>query len=349
VIIPATPSFVIQVDALREQEIEKYLTLIDKRNKSYPVHLRYIKSEELIKYMPPSALKDSVAVTGDTSLVFFTGTEDERAQFMQELVLIDQPKQQIRYQLLVIQHKKSDSLNWGSEISVLKTDAAESSDFLGVLSNLVNVDFNIVSQFGYQFALKLNAELGANKAKILADTTLNAISGEDISFQNTNTYRYRDVGPVDNATGLYSSTTRELTSGLTLQINGWVSGDEMITVGVTAKVSKQGSASSSSTITTTPPSTSEKSVTTHVRSKSGETVIIGGLIQTDTDVIEKRVPLLGRIPGLGYLFKNKQVTVEETEMVIYLVPFVQKSLSTIADSERRIRTYYQKYVSGEIF
>jgi hypothetical protein len=51
---------------------------------------------------------------------------------------------------------------------------------------------------------------------------------------------------------------------------------------------------------------------------------------------------------LGLLFKSKQTTVEETEMVIYLVPFVQKPSSTIADSEKRVRTYYQKYVSGEI-
>jgi type II secretory pathway component GspD/PulD (secretin) len=347
VIIPATPSFVLQVDTMREQEITQYLELIDKRNKSYPVHLRYIKSEELIKYMPPSALKDSVAVTGDTSLVFFTGTEEERAQFMQELALIDQPKQQIRYQLLVIQHQKSDSLNHGSNATITKTDSPEYTDFTATLSNLVNVDFDIVSQFGYQFAVKLNAELGENKAKILADTTLNAISGEEISFQNTNTYRYRDVGPVDNATGLFTSTTRELTSGLTLQINGWVSGDEMITVGVTAKVSKQGAVPTSNTTTTNPPSTSEKSVTTHVRSKSGEPVIIGGLIQTDTDVIEKRVPFLGKIPLLGLLFKTKQITVEETEMVIYLVPFVQKTSGTVADSEKRMRTYYQKYVSGE--
>jgi type II secretory pathway component GspD/PulD (secretin) len=129
-----------------------------------------------------------------------------------------------------------------------------------------------------------------------------------------------------------------------LQINGWVSGDEMITVGVTARVSKQGTTSSADS---TPPSTSEKSVTTHVRSKSGEPVIIGGLIQTDTDVQEQRVPGLGAIPGLGALFRNRKTTVEETEVVIYLVPFVQKSPSAIMDSEKRVSTYYQKYVSGE--
>ncbi|MGI5093530.1 type II and III secretion system protein, partial [Treponema socranskii] len=93
---------------------------------------------------------------------------------------------------------------------------------------------------------------------------LNGISGEAISFSNTNVYRYRDIVK-DNTNNVYSSTTREISSGLTLSIKGWVSGDDMITVAVDARVSKQGTTND----TTVPPPTSEKKVTTNVRAKSG--------------------------------------------------------------------------------
>jgi Flp pilus assembly secretin CpaC len=88
--------------------------------------------------------------------------------------------------------------------------------------------------------MQLNLQLGEDKARVLADTTLNGISGQEIKFENTNTFRYRDI-TIDPETGkpFYTGTTREITSGLVLNINGWVSGDGMITMKVNAAVSKQ--------------------------------------------------------------------------------------------------------------
>ena len=212
----------------------------------------------------------------------------------------------------------------------------------GKLSNIFNIQFDIISQFGIQFAGNLNAELSEGKSHVLADTTLNGISGESINFSNTNTYRYRDI--VVNTSGdLYTSTAREITSGLTLNINGWVSGDNMITVKLDAQVSKQGSTSSSATDTTNPPSTSEKKVSTNVRTRSGEPVIIGGLFQQEIDITEKRVPFLGRIPLIGNLFKSKTESVAETEFIIYLVPFVEKDVVKALSEEDNLKRLENKY------
>ncbi|MDR1748231.1 MAG: hypothetical protein LBR47_04150 [Spirochaetaceae bacterium] len=346
VILPNTSSFVTQVDAVNEQYILDYLEIIDTKNRSYPVRLRYIKSDELIRYLPPSAVKENIAPTGDTSLVFYTGSEDSYNNLIKEIALIDQPKPQIRYQLLVIQRQRSDNLKLGSDFSIGKTDALPSADFSARLSNLVNVNFDIVSAFGIQFAANLSAELGMDRAKILADTTLNAISDEEITFQNTNTYRYRDVA-IEADSGLYSGTTREITSGLILKIKGWVSGDGMVTVDVNANVSKQGAISSTDTSTANPPPTSEKSVNTHVRAKSGQPIVIGGLLQSETDLAEKRVPFLGSIPLLGLLFRSQQITVTDTELIIYLIPFLHKQGSSSIDMAKRMHTYYRTYILGE--
>ena len=181
---------------------------------------------------------------------------------------------------------------------------------------------------------------------MLADTTINGISGESLSFSNTNTSRYRDI-IVDTKGDLYTSTTREISSGLTVSINGWVSGDEMVTVKVDAQVSKQGSSDSSSSgkesDTMPPPSTSEKKVSTNVRTKSGEAVVIGGLFQQEEEVSEKRVPFLGKIPLIGFLFKKKVVSVAETEFVIYLVPFVEKAESEVLGEGENLERLKKKY------
>lgn len=337
--VPGTTSFIAQVTNQREQELQDYLKLVDIKISSVPIHLSYIQSEELLKFLPPSVNTEQITITGDPSLVFFTGSEAKYAEFIEDLVLIDQPKKQIRYQILVIQYQKTDSFNWSSGISIEKTDSTPAALISGTMSNLLNVKFDIVSQLGFQFAANLNAELGESRAAILADTTLNGISGESIHFENTNTFRYRDVA-IDAETGLYTGTTREISSGLVIEVEGWVSGDEMITVNIDARVSKQGAVpdSSSSTASTNPPPTSEKSVTTNVRTRSGEPVIIGGLLQTEQDTTIKEPPLF------GFLFKNQTETDATTEMVIYLVPFVEKHEQTARDYNNTIRNYYSKYI-----
>ena len=342
--IPNTMSFVAQVTKEKETEIRNYLAVIDQGSNSYPIYLNYINSEDLMKHLPPSIKPDNIVVTTDENLVFYKGSDNGYKNFLKDLNLIDQPKQQIRYQLLVIQYQKNDSLNYHSNLSFNDTNESSSTAYSGMLGNLINVQFDIISKFGLQFAANLNAELGSNRAHILADTTLNGISGETISFQNTNTYRYRDIA-IDATTGLYTGTTQEITSGLFLKISGWSSGNDMITVNVEAQISKQGGNSSIDNSDSLP-TTSEKKVITNVRAKSGEPVIIGGLLQTEVDKAEKRVPILGSIPLVGNLFKSKVTSTIETELVIYLVPFVEMKGNTSSEYDKQIRDFYQRYIGG---
>jgi MSHA biogenesis protein MshL len=59
-----------------------------------------------------------------------------------------------------------------------------------------------------------------------------------------------------------------------------------------------------------------------IRAKSGEIVVIGGLIETRKVDNESKTPLLGDIPLLGELFKSKGQTTQKKELVILLKPIV---------------------------
>jgi MSHA biogenesis protein MshL len=61
---------------------------------------------------------------------------------------------------------------------------------------------------------------------------------------------------------------------------------------------------------------------TIIRAKSGEIVVIGGLIETRKVDIESKTPLLGDIPFLGGLFKSKSETTQKKELIIMLKPIV---------------------------
>lgn len=70
------------------------------------------------------------------------------------------------------------------------------------------------------------------------------------------------------------------------------------------------------------PAIDKKQITTKVMVENGGTVVIGGIyIQDERDEVNK-VPLLGDVPYLGYLFKSKVRSSRRTELLVFITPKV---------------------------
>lgn len=83
--------------------------------------------------------------------------------------------------------------------------------------------------------------------------------------------------------------------------------------------------------------TTKRSAKTSVVVKDKETIVIGGLIQDTENTIEEKVPLLGDIPGLGWLFKTKTKKRSKTNLMILMTPQVVKDardLASVTGSQR---------------
>jgi general secretion pathway protein D len=152
------------------------------------------------------------------------------------------------------------------------------------------------------------------------------IVGENVPFQGSSTI----------TSGLSTTSIERKDVGITLKIKPQISEGDYIRLDLSQEISAIGA-----TITVgngaTDRITTKRSAKTNIVVKNGETVVIGGLIQDqDEDVINK-VPFLGDIPGLGWLFKTKSKTKTKTNLMILLTPRIVKDnsdLATITDSER---------------
>jgi Flp pilus assembly secretin CpaC len=76
----------------------------------------------------------------------------------------------------------------------------------------------------------------------------------------------------------------------------------------------------------------------------GQTLIMGGLIKNKETKGETKVPILGDIPGLGYLFKSKKDTRNKTELLIFISPRIINS-EEIKNSNT-LRESFVKEASG---
>jgi type IV pilus assembly protein PilQ len=72
------------------------------------------------------------------------------------------------------------------------------------------------------------------------------------------------------------------------------------------------------------PTVTKRSADTHLVVNNGETVVLGGIITKNEGVSESGVPLLSKIPVLGWLFKKKSKFENETELMIFITPTIMK-------------------------
>jgi type IV pilus assembly protein PilQ len=63
-----------------------------------------------------------------------------------------------------------------------------------------------------------------------------------------------------------------------------------------------------------------KELQTNVFVNNGQTIVLGGIYQQDKSKTLTRVPFLGKLPVVGALFRSKQVTMNNDELLIFITP-----------------------------
>ena len=139
----------------------------------------------------------------------------------------------------------------------------------------------------------------------------------DVSGGTFESFEYRDVGKILKITP-HVSEGRNVRLKLSLEVTSL---DRVATVATTA----------------TRPVTQKRTIDTTVLVQDNHTIVIGGLIDDSRNSNETKVPGLGDIPLLGWLFKTQSKGDQKTNLYIFLTPRVIKS-PTEADrllSEKR--------------
>ena len=79
------------------------------------------------------------------------------------------------------------------------------------------------------------------------------------------------------------------------------------------------------------PSIDTRSITTQVLVNDGQTVVLGGIMETEEREGERKVPFLGDIPGLGVFFKSKSKSNNRDELLIFVTPKILREGSNIEE------------------
>lgn len=124
--------------------------------------------------------------------------------------------------------------------------------------------------------------------------------------------------------------------GITLKVTPHLGEGDSMRLELDQEVSAVQPASSS--VTTVDITTSKRQIKTTVLADSGQTIVLGGLIQDDIKKVVSKVPLLGDIPLLGALFRSTHNSHDRSNLIIFLRPTI------VHDNDRLVALTRNKYL-----
>lgn len=84
-----------------------------------------------------------------------------------------------------------------------------------------------------------------------------------------------------------------------------------------------------------------KEIQTNVLVNNGQTIVLGGIYKQDKNKVINRIPFFGELPVVGILFSNRQITLKNEELLIFITPRIITNALSITTIEGREKDVYK--------
>ena len=215
------------------------------------------------------------------------------------------------------------------------------------------------SLIGIDVSAVINAASSDNRTKVLTSPVLLTQDNKEATIESKKTvYMTKGSTPVTTGSGLngvtqtyYQPNVDAKDIGLTVKVTPRINQKGVVVLHVdetfedhTGDQQVPTTAADGTQILQAWPIISTRKLTADIAMKSGETVILGGLVTTTKVKNTTKVPILGDIPFIGrYLFGSTDDKDERTELLVFLTPYVLDTAESM-DAEARRR---KEYVNAE--
>ncbi|MFA5335106.1 MAG: hypothetical protein WC316_05595 [Candidatus Omnitrophota bacterium] len=224
-------------------------------------------------------------------------------------------------------------------------DNAQNASIFGLSNEAAGLDLQLgtFTRAGNAVRVHIKALQEQGKLNLLSSPTVTTLSGQMANIQLANIVPYAsdftrtNIGTTGRPIMVEVYKVAEKVTGIMLEVTPTVAGDSnVITMDIHPEVSMLAtdvgadgqvpiSAADEFPAGLGYPVIDTRTTQTSVVIKSGETIVIGGLIREQDEVTKRKIPVLGDIPGLGELFKTNHTTTQKKNLLIFLTATVLNS------------------------
>lgn len=310
------------------------------------IRLGHVRADTALELIPDHILQDaSIQIVREHNGLLVTGTSEVISETEAIVSQLDYPTPQILIEALVVDFQSTDLFELGitlgrdAEIAgnVANTylfggapgqsggleatgNADEANAYLDDLSNIIGIG---IGKLPADFYFRLNALSQEGRANIRSRPQVATLNGHSasISIGTKQYFILKTATPYQGTSNVVVQETERfeaIEANVKLDITPWVSSSGE----VTAEIRPEFSTPIGDLDPEVPPTINSRVLDSTVRLQDGETIILGGLIQDVETINHNKVPILGSIPVLGRLFRNRSTSTVKSELVIFLTPHV---------------------------
>jgi len=192
---------------------------------------------------------------------------------------------------------------------------------MGVVGQAIDVVLGGIKYSFPSFTALVQASQTISDVSVIATPQLLTLTNEEAEINISKNVPYitrQDTSAV--ATTINYSNYEYKDVGIIIKITPYINEDGLIRLKIDQNVSTIDTASD-----TFRPTTRKRSAKTTVVLRDGHTLVIGGLIQQNDEVSNFKIPLLGDIPLLGWLFKYQKKTYDKTNLFFFISPRIVRT------------------------
>ena len=265
----------------------------------------------------------SVKIVADeaTNSLLIRSTARDYRQLLTTINQLDAVPLQVMINAVIAQITLSEATKFGVDWSRIAADSAvdpiSSNASTGFVPQLGGLLFTKSFIDG---ASQVDATLEAiainNDVQLLARPSLTVANNQEGDIQIGSQVPV-EQGQSIGTGGIATTNIQYRDTGIVLSITPQINNDGIVNLIIRQELS---SVDGGATGVNNNPVFNNQEINTTVVVRNGENVVLGGLIQTDTENLNTGVPGLNRVPLLGRLFSYQQETVERRELFIVLRP-----------------------------
>lgn len=263
------------------------------------------------------------------------------------LMQLDTPPRQVLIEATIAEVTLNDQLQFGLEWFIKHSlNTQTSGNFEGTISTLGGLALGgtglnyAITQLSGDFQAKLNMFAKKNLINIVSTPHIAMLDGKEASITVgtevpvvTSETSASDLSSSSSTKSGTTTTTPSImrnvqyrNTGVILRVKPVINSDGAMTIDVSQELSE---AQNNTVSSIDSPLILNRSIHTTLAVKSGETVLLGGLISTNKSTGESKVPFFGDIPLIGRLFKTDSTGTAKTELIVQITPYILNDLDQL--------------------
>ncbi len=269
----------------------------------------------------------------ETNSIIYVGTNDEFELVKSLIKRIDLQRQQVFLEVLIVEVGVDKNNLFGIDWIAGKGGSGQFNSGVALKSGLIDTTsgtfkqgaLNQNSGFSLTFLNDsvaniigiLNAQVGKSNFVVVSAPQVLTLDNQEAEINVGQDVPVR-VNSFTNVTGTQSNSFEYRPVGIKLKFTPQVNKNRMVTINLFQEVKSLIPSSDP----TANPTIAKKDIKTFVRVQDGQTIVIGGLVSNDRTATISKVPILGDLPLVGFIFRRTETITKRRNLMVFITPHI---------------------------